>query len=74
MDEASSENWEDALSTFPLYLSKLSSVNCLSLPLSYQPLRRLSLLVRLVKAVKSTTHTELTATPFPATPRHAATH
>lgn len=34
MDGRSSENWEDALSTFPLYLSKLSSVNCLSPSLS----------------------------------------
>lgn len=35
MDERSSENWEDALSTLPLYLSKLSSVNCLSPSLSH---------------------------------------
>lgn len=36
MDERSSENWEDALSTCPLYLSnKLSSVNCLSPSLSH---------------------------------------
>lgn len=35
MDERSSENWEDALSTSPLYLSKLSSVNCLSPSLSH---------------------------------------
>lgn len=77
MDERSSENWEDALSTFPLYLSKLSSVDCLSLSPSLISATQTTvvcpLLVRLVKAVEGWKHnahrTHSHAIPRHTTPR-----